>query len=159
MSSSDRPTPDPRYSGLYQRGGDSAVEPGGYDEAPRPPHEPVPPSRPVPAPPPSQREDTSPIREIGVEDPQEATPRGDRNPFDAWIWVAAAVLLGLGLFVLSAPALFAESIEEQVLTTGFYAGHWSQQSSTIAFPLVLVGSATAVVQLFVLSHRHTRRTR
>ena len=106
-------------------------------------------------------EDRSPIRELGAEEPE---PGGHTapNPFDRWIWGVAAVLLGFWVFLMFIPVLFAESIQEAMqsgMQTSYYIGHWSNYSSTAATPLIFLGTATAVAQLFVHSSRHARRTR
>ncbi|KNC19715.1 hypothetical protein AC792_04895 [Arthrobacter sp. RIT-PI-e] len=187
MSTTGRAPADPRQHSIYQRGGGTAGtaeaatgmdtgrdgrEPSRAEPArvPGAPGSGTTPGRPTPtyssedaydAPVHPHPEDHSVIRELGAEAP-EPGGYGGRNPFDYWIWGVAALLLALGMYLTFVPVLLAESIQEQMQSqaqSSYYMGHWSNSPGTIAIPLILVGTATAVAQLFVLSHRHARRSR
>jgi hypothetical protein len=154
-------TYDTRYDGIYQRGGST--------DAPQQPAVPVRRTAPVSSGATHQQsrqdqypersqdpaEDSSIIREVGAEPVLEPEhPRLTRNPFDVWLWVISAVLVALGVFFVSAPTLYAEDV-----ATTYYSSPWFNYTVMIAPPLILLGLATAVVQVFVLSVRHTLRTR
>ncbi|MHA7181702.1 hypothetical protein ACX80J_16470 [Arthrobacter sp. MDB2-24] len=146
-------THDPRYDGIYQRGNPAEAASKAVSPAPHAPALPRP------------TEDTaapSVIREVGSEAPGQPRLIPPRNPFDVWAWVVAAVLVALGVYFLSAPMIHEQQYMEQ-LTLGQmgtpYSNPWFNYTVTAAPPLIFLGVATAVVQLFVLSIRHTLRTR
>ena len=145
-------TYDPRYDGIYQRAGAEAAS----RAAPAPDAPPLP--RPV-----DDAAAASVIREVGPEalgQPEPGTP--PRNPFDVWAWVVAAVLVALGVYFLSAPLIHEQQWVEQFELGQIgtpYSNPWFNYTVAAAPPLIFLGVATAVVQLFVLSIRHTLRTR
>ena len=171
MSTDQQPTSyDPRYDGIYQRGG-AASAPRPHVEARR--ETPVDdPSRTTAAAfaheerrvdaPPAETAPEPAIRDLGAQPEAHVAPDRSRNPFDVWVWLAAAVLTGLGIFFLSAPIVYAEEYAEQMMSqsgTAMYTPPWYSWTNAIAPTLVLLGLGTAVVQVFVLSIRHTLRTR
>jgi hypothetical protein len=105
--------------------------------------------------PPSRTEEQQIIREVGPSAPEDLAGSAHRNPYDFWIWGTAAVLVALGIFFLVAPVLYAEITP--VLQSGPYYSPWFNYTMSAASPLIFVGVATAVAQLFVLSSRHARR--
>ncbi len=105
----------------------------------------------------SRTEEQQIIREVGPSAPEDLTGSAHRNPYDLWIWGTAAVLVALGIFFLVAPVLYAETTP--VLQSGAYYSPWFNYTMSAASPLIFVGVATAVAQLFVLSSRHARRRR
>ncbi|MHA7218509.1 hypothetical protein ACX80L_06410 [Arthrobacter sp. MDT1-48-3] len=152
--SSDRMqgTYDPRYADIYQRGGDGDAASRMASPAPLAPALPQVIGRTA---------DPSEIREVGpgtVARPAHDTPR---NPFDVWVWLVAGVLLAAGTYLLVAPILHDQQyLESMALAPSGPTGPpWFQYTVTAAPPLILLGGGTAVVQLFVLSIRHTLRTR
>ncbi|MFC3298501.1 hypothetical protein FJV46_01790 [Arthrobacter agilis] len=145
---------DTRYDGIYQRGG--AAEPGVRAAVAEPARFPVQQhaDRPDDAP-----AGSSVIREVGAEPETQHEPAPRQgNPFDVWLWVVSAVLVALGVFFVSAPMLYAERAEV-IASTTYYSSPWFNYTVMLAPALILLGAATAVVQLFVLSIRHTLRTR
>ncbi|WP_043444183.1 hypothetical protein [Arthrobacter sp. L77] len=139
-------TPDPRYEGIYQRGGVTDASAGTGSPAP------VAPVAEPPGP------GTSVIREVGPEPGVRATgPAHPRNPYDPWVWGVAGVLVALGTYLLAAPMIHAEQYAEAMTSVqmGPYAAPWFSYVSMAAPILLMLGVATAVVQLFVLSVRHT----
>jgi hypothetical protein len=147
-------TQDPRYDGIYQRGNPTEAASSAVSPAPRAPALPWP------------TEDTaapSVIREVGSEAPGQPEPSlPPRNPFDVWAWVVAAALVALGVYFLSAPMIHEQQYVEQLALGQMgtpYSNPWFNYTVAAAPPLIFLGVATAVVQLFVLSIRHTLRTR
>ncbi|WP_104180208.1 hypothetical protein [Arthrobacter sp. B0490] len=146
-------TYDPRYEGIYQRGG--ATEAVSRMESPAPPAPALPhePERPV---------EPSAIREVapqGLPRQDEAVPR---NPYDRWLWILAGALVALGVFFLAAPMLYEQQYMEAMTSGqpgGGYINPWYNYTAAAAPVLLLTGVATAVAQLFVLSVRHTLATR
>ncbi|MFJ6003239.1 hypothetical protein [Arthrobacter sp. NPDC092385] len=151
MSDRMQETNDPRYDGIYQRGGAAGMADRVTSPAPLAPTLLHAAERPA---------DPSLIREVGPE--AAGTPIADsrRNPFDVWIWVVAAVLTTLGVYLISAPMVYERQYAESLgQMTSQYSMPWFNYTSMAAPPLILLGVATAVVQLFVLSIRHTLRSR
>ena len=153
MSSGPRPTHDPRYEGIYQRGGapDAATAAGSPSGAPGP--------SPTAGP---AGPGTSVIREVPPEPGGHATGAASRrNPYDRWIWGVAGVLVALGAYLLAAPMIHAEEYAEAMsaVQSGPYFAPWFTYTSMASPILLLLGVATAVVQLFVLSVRHTLTSR
>lgn len=154
MTSGPQSTHDPRYDGIYQRG-------GGTDAAART-------ALPAPAAPelPPLAEPSGPgstvIHEVAPEPGGQAyaaaTPR---NPYDPWIWGVAGILVAVGVYLLAAPLIHAEAYAEAMTSApaGPYTAPWFTYTSLASPVLLLAGVATAVVQLFVQSIRHTLRTR
>lgn len=139
-------TYDSRYDGLYQRSGGA-----GSTHAPREAG-------------PDRQADATPliIREIGGDEPPVLPRRTSRNPYDVWMWVVAAVLTALGVFLTVAPILYEQQAGEQMALEPSpmgYVSPWYTWTSMSAPILILLGVATAVVQLALLSCRHTHRTR
>ena len=157
--SSDRlqSTYDPRYDGIYQRGGGAETSPA----SPVSPasHRVVPPAPQAPAlPVPEAAADPSAIREVVPETPTRQDHRAPRNPYDRWVWILAGVLMASGMFFLLAPILYERQYLEAMNTAqtgGGYVNPWYNYTSLAAPVLLLLGVATAVAQLFVLSIRHT----
>jgi hypothetical protein len=181
-------TYDPRYDGIYQRGGESVTagpvtspaspapvtapaaaawsraadpsseRPGrGGAAAERSAAGPAGPSRPEASP-----AGVADIRDIGPEPVVHPGSSGQRNPFDLVLWIVAAILVALGAYFLAAPMLYEEAYRERYLqdpSLDPYTMPWFNYTVTAAPPLILVGAATAVVQLLVLSLRHTLRQR
>lgn len=146
-------TYDPRYEGIYQRGGATDAVPRMISEAPPAPALPVAPPDEAAAP---------GIVEVGPDTVQATEEPRPRNPLDVWIWVAAAMLTGVGFYILSGPMLFEQQMATQVgdgATSAYATTPWVYWMNPAAPPLILLGLATAVAQLFVLSIRHTLRTR
>ncbi|MHA7280424.1 hypothetical protein ACX80H_11785 [Arthrobacter sp. MDT2-2] len=147
-------THDPRYDGIYQRGAAPDAASRAVFPAPHPP------ALPWPA---EDAATPAVIREMGSEAPGQPEPgTRPRNPFDVWVWVVAAVLVALGVYFLSAPLIHEQQYAEQFALGQMatpYSNPWFIYTLAAAPPLILVGVATAVVQLFVLSIRHTLRTR
>ncbi len=180
-------TYDPRYDGIYQRGGSATADPVTSPVSPTPTGAPAafPRSRTVgsPAEPPgpvqgaarqsttepgaSSRPEAPPagdagIREVGPEPVVQPESSGQRNPFDLVLWIVAAVLVGLGAYFLAAPMLYEEAYRERYLlepSLDPYTMPWFNYTAAAAPPLILVGVATAVIQLLVLSLRYTLRHR
>lgn len=76
--------------------------------------------------------------------------------------MVAAVLTVLGVYFLSAPIMHERAFMEATSTGqggAMYSAPWFNYTSMAAPPLILLGVAAAVVQLFVLSIRHTLRRR
>ncbi|OUM40990.1 hypothetical protein [Arthrobacter sedimenti] len=146
-------TYDPRYDGIYQRGAAEAASRA------------VPPAPHAPALPRPAEDAAAPsvIREVGSEAPGQPEPSTPpRNPFDVWAWVVAALLVALGVYFLSAPMMYEQQYVEQSAQGQMgtpYSNPWFNYTVAAAPPLIFLGVATAVVQLFVLSIRHTLRTR
>ena len=142
---------DPRYEGIYQRGDgpDPAARRGSPAPSLPPVDEPYGPA-------------TSVIREVAPEPDGPAigaaTPR---NPYDPWIWGVAGALVALGAYLLAAPMIHAQQYAEAMTSVqmGPYAAPWFTYGSMAAPVLLMLGVATAVVQLFVLSIRHTLTAR
>lgn len=151
MSDRVQETYDPRYDNIYQRGGTGDAGARLPSPAARPPALPREPERTV---------EPGIIREVGPEptvEPDGGLPA--RNPFDVWIWVVAAVLTGLGFYLLTAPMIHEQSFMDGQGLTSPYSMPWFNYTGMAAAPLILLGIATAVVQLFLLSVRHTLRSR
>jgi hypothetical protein len=152
--SSDRlqSTYDPRYDGIYQRGG--ATEQASRMASPAP-LAPALPQEPEPGPEPSA------IREVVPAAPARQDDTAPRNPYDRWVWITAGVLVGFGVFFLLAPAVYEQQYLES-FTPGQVAfpsvSPWYSRTAGLAPVLLLLGVATAVAQLFVLSLRHTLGT-
>lgn len=157
--SSDRvqSTYDPRYDGIYQRGG--AAETSQASPASRTSHRVAPPAPQAPALPAAETAaDPSAIREVVPETPTRQDHRAPRNPYDRWVWILAGVLVASGMFFLLAPILYEQQYMEAMNTAQTGAGYvnpWYNYTSMAAPVLLLLGLATAIVQLFVLSIRHT----
>ncbi|TKV28452.1 hypothetical protein FDK12_07235 [Arthrobacter sp. NamB2] len=145
-------TYDPRFDGIYQRGGSTAAA----SPAPPPPPLPyAPETPPIPSAP-------AVIREVGdgaVPPPQA----GARNPYDVWLWIVAGVSLALGVYFLWAPALHEQAYMESVISVGpastsYQGPPWFSYTVAAGPPLIFLGGAAAVGQLALLSLRHTRQT-
>ncbi|WP_104168507.1 hypothetical protein [Arthrobacter sp. SX1312] len=145
---------DPRYEGIYQRGGASA--PAARRGSPAPGAPALPPIAEPHGP------ATSVIREVAPEpDGPAARAASPRNPYDPWIWGVAGVLVALGAYLLAAPIIHAQQYAEAFPAgqMGPYTAPWFSYVSMAAPILLMLGVATAVVQLFVLSIRHTLTAR
>ncbi|KQO01737.1 hypothetical protein ASF21_09070 [Arthrobacter sp. Leaf234] len=146
-------TYDPRYEGIYQRGGATDAVPRMTSEAP--------PAPALPVAPPDEAAIPG-IVEVGPDTARETEEPRPRNPLDVWIWVAAAVLTALGVYFFAAPSMYQRAFDEAMMNgqaNGMYVNPWFNTTVLAAPPLILLGLATAVAQLFVLSIRHTLRTR
>ncbi|MCU1634548.1 MAG: hypothetical protein JWM61_3200 [Micrococcaceae bacterium] len=146
---------DARYDDIYQRGGTTEAAPRVTSPAAPAPALPLPTDR--------GDESSSGISEVGpATATREEYEPAPRNPFDVWIWLVAAALTGLGSYFLSAPMLFERQYMEQLAVEASpvgYSAPWFSYASTAGPPLILLGVATAVTQLFILSIRHTFRAR
>lgn len=145
---------DPRYEGLYQRGG--AADPAARTGSPAPGAPALPPVAGPPGP------ESSVIHEVAPEPGGPATGAAvPRNPYDPWIWGVAGTLVALGAYLLAAPMIHAQQYAEAFSSAqmGPYAAPWFTYVSMAAPILLMLGVATAVVQLFVLSVRHTLTSR
>jgi hypothetical protein len=141
-------TYDPRYEGIYQRGG--ATESVSRMASPAP-LAPALPDEPAPA------VETSAIREVAAPAQQVEAP--PRNPYDRWAWITAGLLAALGVFLLAAPSIYAQQSMEALTMGQPYVSPWYDRTIFAAPVLLLLGITTAVAQLFVLSIRHTLTTR
>ncbi|WP_394249663.1 hypothetical protein [Arthrobacter pityocampae] len=154
MTSGPQPTHDPRYDGIYQRG-------GGTDAAARTAlPAPAAPERPPLAEP--SGPGTTVIREVAPEPGGHGyAAAAPRNPYDPWIWGVAGILVALGVYLLAAPLIHAEAYAEAMtaVQAGPYSAPWFTYTSLASPVLLLAGVSTAVAQLFVHSIRHTLRTR
>ncbi len=139
-------THDSRHDGLYQRGGGAGSTPAPGDAG----HD--------------RQADATPsvIREIGGDESPELPRRTSRNPYDVWMWVVAATITALGFFFTVAPIMYERRYAETPpadMSSSVYVSPWFNYTSQLALPLILVGTAAAVVQLALLSYRHTLTTR
>lgn len=140
-------TYDPRYEGIYQRGG--ATESASRMASPAP-LAPALPDEPAPA------VETSAIREVAAPAQQVGAP--PRNPYDRWAWITAGVLVALAVFFLAAPSIYAQQYMEALPMGQSYVSPWYDRTIFAAPVLLLLGITTAIAQLFVLSIRHTMTT-
>ena len=180
MSTDQQPAPhDPRYDGIYQRGGQAPVRTPDGESRPVAADERRPTTTPqftdeqrrigarpvAPTPDSARAQNSTPesaIREVGTEPEAPEVSVRARNPFDVWVWTAAGVLTVLGAYFLAAPILSAEAYAQAMMSqssTNMYSNPWYIYTINVAPTLILLGIGTAVVQLFVLSLRHTLRAR
>ncbi|MHA7209764.1 hypothetical protein [Arthrobacter sp. MDT1-65] len=146
-------TYDPRYEGIYQRGGATEAVP--RMESPAPPAPALPPE-------PEPSVESSAIREVAPGAPPRQDEAAPRNPYDRWLWILAGALVAFGVFFLAAPMLYEQQYLEAMTSSQPGAGYinpWYNHTAVVAPVLLLTGVATAVAQLFVLSVRHTLATR